>query len=62
MLPWDVRREMREGETVPPPGDWLLDGSDAILRNIRPDTCRREERKSSEGPVAMCRCLNKQYV
>lgn len=33
---------MREGETVPAvpqPGDWLLEGREAIRRNIRPDTC-----------------------
>lgn len=46
VLPWDVRIEMREGETVPvvpQPGDWLLEGREAILLNIRLDACKKKK-------------------
>lgn len=52
VLPWDVRREIREGETVPQPGDWLLEGRDAILRRTRLDACRESRRTLSVCPHA----------
>lgn len=49
VLPWDVRREMREGETVPAvpqPGDWLLEGREAILRNTRLEAWETKRRRN----------------
>lgn len=37
---------MREGETAPQPGDWLLDGREAILRNIRLDACEDQQNRA----------------